>query len=142
MNCPLCERVSLTKNKNYPYLVHEFKHSYLMLGEHQFFQGYCVLVAKDHFKEMTDIPSPAQEEIFQELMQASKAIEKAFTPAKMNLCSLGNVVAHVHWHLFPRYREDANFSDPPWLRMKEFDSAKVSPDIALENIKKIRNYLT
>lgn len=141
MSCPLCDRVTLTKAKNYPYLIHEFKNSYLMLGEHQFFQGYSVLVAKDHYREMTDVPSPMREEIFQEMMKASKAIEQTFNPKKMNMCSLGNVVDHVHWHFFPRYENDPQFFDPPWLRMKEFENAKVSPEAAKINIEKIRKYL-
>lgn len=141
MTCLLCNRVELTKNCKYPYLIHEFKHSYLMLGEHQFFQGYSVLVLKDHYREMTDIPSGQREEFFQEMMKSSKAIEAAFTPKKMNMCSLGNVVDHVHWHFFPRYSQDPDFFDPPWLRMKSFDSAKVTPEQALENILKIREKL-
>lgn len=141
MSCPLCDRVALTSSKNYPYLIHEFKNSYLMLGEHQFYQGYSVLVSKNHYREMTDIPEGERLEIFQEMMLASKAIEKAFTPKKMNMCSLGNVVDHVHWHFFPRYADDAQFFDPPWLRMKEFENAKVSPETAKVNIEKIRAHL-
>jgi diadenosine tetraphosphate (Ap4A) HIT family hydrolase len=141
MNCPLCDRVALTQKQNYPYLIHEFKNSYLMLGEHQFFQGYSVLVSKDHYREMTDIPEPKRAEIFQEMMLASKAIELAFNPKKMNMCSLGNVVDHVHWHFFPRYGNDPQFFDPPWLRMKEFENAKVSPETAQINIQKIRTHL-
>jgi len=137
MSCPLCMRVSLTKAGKYPYLIHEFKNSYLMLGEHQFFKGYCVLVSKDHYREMTDVPSPVREEIFSELMLSSKAVEDVFSPKKMNMCSLGNVVDHVHWHLFPRYQEDPHFYDPPWLRMKEFESAKVTPEEARATISKI-----
>ncbi len=141
MNCPLCERVTKTQNHNYPYLIHEFKHSYLMLGEHQFYQGYSVLVAKEHYKEMSDMPLPLQTEVFQEMMKSSKAIESAFSPKKMNMCSLGNVVAHVHWHFFPRYDSDPQFYDPPWLRMKDFDAAKVSPEEARLNITKIQSSL-
>jgi len=141
MNCPLCERVKLTKSGNYPYLIHEFKNSYLMLGEHQFFEGYSVLVLKEHFREMTDLPKSLQVEFFEEMMMSSKAIENAFGPKKMNMCSLGNVVDHMHWHFFPRYESDTQFTDPPWLRMKMFDSAKVTPAQALLNIEKIRRYL-
>lgn len=141
MSCPLCNRVELTKIGNYPYLIHEFKHSYLMLGEHQFFQGYSVLVLKDHYREMTDIPEGVRSEFFHEMMKASKAIESAFKPKKMNMCSLGNVVDHVHWHFFPRYADDPEFFDPPWLRMKQFDSARVTPEQAMENILKIRKHI-
>lgn len=141
MNCPLCDRVTLTKKQQYPYLIHEFANSYLMLGEHQYFQGYCVLVSKGHYKEMTDIPRPLREELFQEMMVSSKSIEEAFSPKKMNLCSLGNMVPHVHWHFFPRYEEDPDFKSPPWLSMHLFDGAKVSPEEAQVNIDKIKRSL-
>jgi len=138
MSCALCERVQLIKAGNYPYLIHEFKHSYLMLGEHQFFNGYSVLVSKDHFREMTDLPNDIGIEFFQEMMTASKAIEQVFSPTKMNMCSLGNVVDHVHWHFFPRYSSDQEFYDPPWLRMKLFDNAKVTPAEAASSLKLIK----
>jgi len=142
MNCPLCERVKLTQQGGYGYLIKEFKHSYLMLGEHQFFSGYSVLVLKEHYREMTDIPSPMREEFFQEMMISSKAIEEVFKPKKMNMCSLGNVVSHVHWHFFPRYEDDLHFFDPPWLRMHLFDSAKVTPVEAQIIIQKIQARLS
>jgi diadenosine tetraphosphate (Ap4A) HIT family hydrolase len=90
--------VELTSEKKYLYLIQEFEHSYLLLGEHQFFAGYCVLVSKKHYREMTDLPESMNQAFFQEMLKASKAIEKVFQPKKMNMCSLGNVVDHVHWH--------------------------------------------
>ena len=140
MSCSLCERSKLTSEGKYPYLIHEFKHSYLMLGEHQFFRGYCVLISKSHFKEMTDMPAEMQTEMFQEMMKVSSVLQNHFTPAKMNMCSLGNVVPHVHWHFFPRYSDDPQFKDSPWLRMHQFESARVTPEEARELIEKLKPY--
>ncbi len=136
--CPLCDRVIQCQNKSYQYLIHEFKHSYFVLGEHQFYEGYSLLVAKDHYREMTDLPAVIQGEFFQEMMLASKVIEQTFKPTKMNMCSLGNVVPHLHWHFFPRYQTDPDFKNPPWLQMHLFDSAKISPAAAFPLIQKIR----
>jgi diadenosine tetraphosphate (Ap4A) HIT family hydrolase len=138
MSCSLCERVKAVEDKKYPYLIQEFKHSYLLLGEHQFYLGYCVLVTKEHHKEMTDLPSPSREELFSEMMKAHEAIEKTFKPKKMNMCSLGNVVPHVHWHFFPRYESDPQFTNPPWLQMHLFEGARVPLHEAESLIKKIR----
>jgi diadenosine tetraphosphate (Ap4A) HIT family hydrolase len=141
MNCPLCQRVELASAGQYPYLIHEFDNSFLMLGEHQFYQGYCVLVLKPHYREMTDLDPSLQAALFKEMMSATKAIQDAFKPHKMNMCSLGNVVEHIHWHFFPRYQDDPDFKNPPWLQMHSFDQAKVSPSEALENIQKIKSRL-
>ena len=139
MNCPLCDRSKNTAEGKYPFLIHEFKHSYLYLGEHQYYQGYCVLVTKDHYREMTDVPSPKREELFQEMMRSHEIIQKVFQPKKMNMCSLGNVVDHVHWHFFPRYERDPNFKNPPWLQMQHFESAKMSPEKRDELIGILKN---
>ncbi len=141
MNCPLCTRVSHTLENQYPYLIFEFENSYLYLGEHQFYRGYSVLVTKEHFREMTDLPEVKREALFKEMMKAHLALEKVFRPKKMNMCSLGNVVDHVHWHFFPRYANDPDFKNPPWLQMHLFDSAKVSPQERDELIKIIKAQL-
>lgn len=127
MECPLCQRVQKTKQGEYPFLIHEFENSYLYLGEHQFYKGYCVLVSKKHFREMTDMPMNERDALFQEMMKSHEVIQKVFQPKKMNMCSLGNVVDHIHWHFFPRYADDENFKNPPWLQMNQFESAKVAP---------------
>jgi diadenosine tetraphosphate (Ap4A) HIT family hydrolase len=138
MLCPLCERIQKTNEGEYPFIIHEFKNSFLFLGEHQYYSGYCVLVTKEHFREMTDLPQDIAQEVFQEMMISHKAIQKVFAPKKMNLCSLGNVVDHIHWHFFPRYADDQNFKNPPWLQMNLFDTAKTSPEKRDELIEKLR----
>lgn len=125
----------------YAYLVKEFPHSYLYLGEHQYYRGYCVQVTKDHYREMTDVPAEIRVALFLELMAAHEAIQKAFNPKKMNMCSLGNVVSHVHWHFFPRYENDQNFTNPPWLQMHEFERARLSPEQRDELIAQLRQVL-
>lgn len=137
MSCPLCERV---QNQIYPFLIHEFNQSFLYLGEHQYYEGYCVLVSKKHYREMTDMPEEERNELFQEMMKAHEVIQKVFSPKKMNMCSLGNVVDHIHWHFFPRYADDPNFKKPPWLQMQFFDSAKVSPAARDELIRKMKSF--
>ncbi len=141
MNCSLCARVTHTQENQYPYLIFEFENSYLYLGEHQFYRGYSVLVTKEHFREMTDLPEVKREALFKEMMKAHLALEKVFRPKKMNMCSLGNVVDHVHWHFFPRYESDPDFKNPPWLQMHLFESAKVSPQERDELIKIIKAQL-
>ncbi|MBM3395121.1 MAG: HIT domain-containing protein [Betaproteobacteria bacterium] len=43
-----------------------------------------------------------------------EALRSLLTPDKVNVASLGNVVAHVHWHVIPRYRDDAHFPGSIW----------------------------
>ena len=43
-----------------------------------------------------------------------RAQREALAPDKVNLASLGNVVAHLHWHVIPRWRDDRHFPQPVW----------------------------
>jgi diadenosine tetraphosphate (Ap4A) HIT family hydrolase len=138
VECALCARVKNASLGNYPFLIHEFEHSFLMLGEYQFYKGFCQLVTKSHHVEMADIASPEREKIFQELMIASKAIQNTFRPKKMNLLSLGNVSEHLHWHLYPRYQEDPAFKNPPWIQMHHFDGVRVGSAERDELIAKLK----
>jgi diadenosine tetraphosphate (Ap4A) HIT family hydrolase len=35
-------------------------------------------------------------------------------PDKVNLAALGNMVPHIHWHIIPRYKDDAFFPGSVW----------------------------
>lgn len=139
--CQLCERELKLKRGEYPYLIHEFANSWWLLGEHQYYRGYSVLLLKGHAREMTDLGDQVSAAVFQELLQAQRAVEKAFKPHKMNLHSLGNVVDHVHWHLFPRYSDDPQKLDPVWLKMHEFATKNVTPEEAKGTIATLRGFL-
>jgi diadenosine tetraphosphate (Ap4A) HIT family hydrolase len=41
-------------------------------------------------------------------------VREVMQPDKVNLASLGNVVPHLHWHVIPRYTDDAHFPAPVW----------------------------
>lgn len=43
-----------------------------------------------------------------------EAIADIMQPVKINLASLGNQVPHLHWHIIPRYEDDAFFPDSIW----------------------------
>ena len=94
--------------------------SVLILGEHQFYPGYCVLWARNPVKELHQL-SPLEYMGFMiELRQACEAVEKAYGPWKLNLASLGNQVQHLHVHLFPRSADDAKRLEHPWAHAAEF----------------------
>ena len=41
-------------------------------------------------------------------------MRETMQPDKMNLASLGNMTPHVHWHVIPRFEDDAHFPTPVW----------------------------
>jgi diadenosine tetraphosphate (Ap4A) HIT family hydrolase len=131
--CVLCEKVANSES----ILIEEFKYSVLIVGDHQYFEGYCQLVLKEHIADLTDLANDIQSEFFKELMISAQAIRQAFSPARLNYSSLGNVVPHIHFHLFPRYQEELEEKDKldPWADAGEFEQFKTSA-IQLESVRK------
>ena len=78
------------------------------------YPGFMRVIWNAHVREMTDL-SPAERD---HLMQVVFAVEQAqrtvMRPGKMNVASLGNMTPHLHWHLIPRFEDDAHFPKPIW----------------------------
>jgi diadenosine tetraphosphate (Ap4A) HIT family hydrolase len=55
-------------------------------------------------------------------------------PEKINLASLGNVVPHIHWHVIPRFSDDAHFPQPIWAAAVRTGAARVAPDLGVLRI--------
>lgn len=78
------------------------------------YPGFCRVIWNAHVRELSDL-GPAQ---IARLMAAVLAVEDAqravLAPLKINLASLGNVTPHVHWHVIPRFADDAHYPRPIW----------------------------
>jgi len=46
--------------------------------------------------------------------QVELAQRDVMKPEKINVASFGNMTPHVHWHVIPRYLDDAHFPSPTW----------------------------
>jgi len=78
------------------------------------YPGFTRVVWNAHVKEMTDL-APAERTRVMDAVWAVEAAQRAImAPEKVNLASFGNMTPHVHWHVIPRYRDDAHFPNPTW----------------------------
>ena len=122
-NCELCDvdkgevvfssarwRVLLVDDANYP--------------------GFCRVVWHQHIKEMTDLPEAERNEFMHAVWVVERVVRDVMAPHKINLASFGNMVPHLHWHVIPRYTDDAHFPNPIWAVAKT-DVHAVSERIAL-----------
>jgi len=126
--CGICAIIGRTEAKRFDDLVAELPRSWLILGDAQFYRGYCVLFAKRHITEMHQMPRGEAHELLDELMAVGKTLERVVKPLKLNYECLGNQEPHVHWHVFPRYSEDAMRLAPVWLRPEAERKATLEDD--------------
>jgi diadenosine tetraphosphate (Ap4A) HIT family hydrolase len=110
--CALVERAA-SRDDNF---VAELPRSWLILGDAQFYRGYCVLLAKRHASEIHLLPRGEAHELLDEMLAIGKALTTVVRPLKLNYECLGNLEPHVHWHVFPRSASDPMRLAPVWLR--------------------------
>lgn len=130
--CRMCARVEALRRSDHPRVIREFAHSLFVVGDHQFHRGYSLLIAKEHVRELHELEPMVRRELFDELMEATEAIVRSFSPWKMNHACYGNQDEHVHWHLFPRYEEDPDHRNHPWVHAAEFAEHAVEDPAARE----------
>jgi diadenosine tetraphosphate (Ap4A) HIT family hydrolase len=78
------------------------------------YPGFCRVIWNTHVKEMTDLAIVNRSTMMQAVCKVEEAIRDVMQPDKINLASLGNMVPHLHWHVIPRYTDDAHFPNPIW----------------------------
>lgn len=104
--CLICERINMIKEGNNPYFVKELETGYVVLGDHQHFQGYTLFLCKEHRTELFHLDMKTRQKYLNEMSLVAQAVCSAFSAEKMNYELLGNGDTHLHWHLFPRKNGD------------------------------------
>jgi diadenosine tetraphosphate (Ap4A) HIT family hydrolase len=111
--CEICRGVSKMNAEN-PYFVAERETGYVVLGWNQTIPGYTLFLSKTCVPELHELPAGVRLRFLEEMSLVAEAVFRAFTPRKLNYELLGNSVSHLHWHIFPRYEDDANPAWPVW----------------------------
>lgn len=93
------------------------------------YPGFCRVIWKTHEREMTDLSPADRQHCMNVVFAVERAMRDALSPAKINLASLGNMVAHVHWHVIPRFADDPHFPQPIWgARQRSNRNARIDAE--------------
>ena len=105
-NCELCQFAASTVHANEKFSV--------ILVDDANYPGFCRVIWRDHVREMSDLAPDDRLLLNEAVYEVEQAVREVMAPTKINLASLGNVVPHLHWHVIPRYTDDAHFPAPVW----------------------------
>ncbi|MBK3800656.1 HIT family protein [Azospirillum argentinense] len=90
---PLC-RVLLMDNRVWPWLI--------------------LVPARHGLTEIHQLSREDQHRLVDEIAQASRTLETLFSPDKINVGALGNLVPQLHIHVIARSRTDPAWPGPVW----------------------------
>jgi diadenosine tetraphosphate (Ap4A) HIT family hydrolase len=78
------------------------------------FPGYCRVIWNDHVTELSLLSRAQRHHLIDIVCAVETVLREQLKPHKINLASLGNSVAHLHWHIIPRWRDDTHFPLSIW----------------------------
>jgi diadenosine tetraphosphate (Ap4A) HIT family hydrolase len=117
-SCPLCRPENET-------VLWQDEHCRVILVDDADYPGFCRVIWSGHVKEMTDLTEPERVHLLEVVFATEEILRETLQPDKINLASLGNQVPHLHWHVIPRFTDDAHFPDPVWAARKR--AARAAP---------------
>lgn len=143
--CPLCEASRQAAAGAHEALIASLDETHVLLGENQGCRGWCVLVLREHAEHMDAMPAERQARIFAEVARVARAIRKVFPgsgagggPPRINYECLGNLVAHVHWHVIPRHADDPMPTQAVWGWNAEQLRGRLGPGQREDLIERLR----
>jgi diadenosine tetraphosphate (Ap4A) HIT family hydrolase len=102
----------------------------VVLADEPDYPGFCRVILQTHRKEITDLAEVERHALIVIVFAVESLVRELLRPDKVNLASLGNRVAHVHWHVIPRYREDAHLPDAVWSARQRENARRLSANFA------------
>jgi diadenosine tetraphosphate (Ap4A) HIT family hydrolase len=76
--------------------------------------GFCRVIWNRHVAELSDLTYGERDHLMTLVFAVEEAIRHVMHPDKINLAALGNMVPHIHWHIIPRFKDDAFFPGSVW----------------------------
>ena len=114
-HCEICERLAQCAAGKHPGLIAERETGYAVLGDSQYFRGYSLLLCKSPATELDELAPDVRRKFLEEMALLAQAVRNVVQPYKLNYECLGNLVHHLHWHIFPRYEDDPQREQPVWI---------------------------
>ena len=105
--CPLCSEDGGT-------LVWRGEKLRVIRADEAGFPAFYRVVWNAHVAEFSDLNAADRAHCMDVVVQVEQALRAHLQPTKINLAALGNMVAHLHWHVIARFGWDSHFPAPVW----------------------------
>ena len=105
--CPLCEADGAA-------LIWRGEKLRVIRADEAGFPAFYRVVWNAHVAEFSDLSTADRAHCMDVVVQVEQALREHLEPTKINLATLGNMVAHLHWHVIARFDWDSHFPAPVW----------------------------
>ena len=109
--CPLCDGLGGA-------LVWQGRNARVIRAQEEGFPAFYRVVWTAHVAEFTDLSAAERAECMELVAAVERVLRDRLSPDKVNLAALGNMVAHLHWHVIARWRWDSHFPGSVWAAVQ------------------------
>ena len=139
-DCKFCKAIKAKKD-----ILLENKHIVVMLGR-QHHKGHLLVMPKAHEEDLLKLHQETLDSFMNDTMKVMKALGKAIKPDLFNLEYLDNWDHHIHWNIYPRFKSDSDWGNPPVIpekdkRFKPKNLSKNEMNIFKKELKKLKKEL-
>ncbi len=119
-------------------ILHRAEHCFLVLNRFPYSSGHLMVLPYAHVADLSEVDETVTAEIMSLTRWSASCIRQVYRPDGINIgMNLGEaagagVAGHIHMHVLPRWRGDANFMttigetrvlpeelDVTWVRLRE-----------------------
>jgi histidine triad (HIT) family protein len=122
-----CEFCQIVRGEVACHAVFEDVVSFAFLDNRPLFPGHCLLVPREHYETLNDLPAPLVAPLFSAARLLAEAVEEGMG-AEGTFVAINNRVSqsvpHLHIHIVPRRKKDG-LRGFFWPRQKYKDAAQM-----------------
>ncbi|BEP56859.1 HIT family protein [Variovorax sp. V118] len=109
--CPLCDAPGGR-------VVFEGAKLRVIHAQEEGFPAFYRVVWQDHAAEFSDLDAADRVLCMEAVVRVEQCLRDALAPTKLNIAALGNMVAHLHWHVIARFDWDSHFPGSVWAAVQ------------------------
>ncbi|ATA53008.1 HIT domain protein [compost metagenome] len=109
--CPLCDAPGGR-------VVFEGAKLRVIHAQEEGFPAFYRVVWRDHAAEFSDLDAADRVLCMEAVVRVEQCLRDALAPTKLNIAALGNMVAHLHWHVIARFDWDSHFPGSVWAAVQ------------------------
>jgi diadenosine tetraphosphate (Ap4A) HIT family hydrolase len=114
---------------------------HLLLMQDANYPWFILVPDREGITEIHQLSSVDQQQLMEESVMLSRALESAFSPDKLNIAALGNVVPQLHIHHIVRYRTDVAWPAPVWSRVPAKPYTEEELSAVIQSLKQVLDIL-
>ena len=112
VKCKFCAIIKQKKD-----LLFENKHIAVMWGR-QHHKGHLLVMPRVHEENLLRLHEKTLDSFMNDTIHIIKALDKAVKFDNVNIEYLDNWDFHIHWNIYPRFKNDPDWGNPPILPVK------------------------